>query len=78
MKRYELPTFRPVFGLAAAAMTAVTMAAAVVLPVTLACTPDLAMLASETPVAAQAAPLRIEVVGKRTTTLTAAGSAVEG
>jgi hypothetical protein len=36
MNRYQQPTFRPVFGLAAAAMSAVTLAVLVVLPMSLA------------------------------------------
>jgi hypothetical protein len=78
MNRYEQPNFRPAFGIAAAAMTALTLAITVVLPVTLACT-----AAEETTLAVTrpastglaAAPLRIEVVGPRATTASAAGQA---
>jgi hypothetical protein len=65
MNRYELPTYRPAFGIAAAAMTALTMAIAVVLPATLAGAGDETTLAATRP--PMTAPLRLEIVAPRNT-----------
>ncbi len=64
MNRYEPSNFRPAFGVAAAALSAVTLALAVVLPVGLGGACEDATLASRTPDAINVAiePSRIEVV----------------
>lgn len=64
MNRYEPLNFRPAFGVAAAALSAVTLAIAVVLPVGLGGVCEDAALASRTPEAINVAiePARIEVV----------------
>jgi hypothetical protein len=63
MKRFKPAPFRPAFGVAAAAMSAVTLAAAVALPIGLAgaCAED-ATLASRTPAVIELA--RIDVVAQ--------------
>ena len=71
MNRYEPSTFRPAFGVAAVAISAVTLALAVVLPVGLASACEDATLASRTPTAIEVAivPSRIDVVGQRSRTV---------
>lgn len=67
MNRYSPPTFRPAFGVAAAALSAVTLALAVVLPVGLcASCPEDATLANSAPAAIEVViiPARIEVFGE--------------
>jgi hypothetical protein len=66
MNRYEPSTLRPAFGVAAVAISAVTLAMAVVLPVGLAGACEDASLATRTPAAIKVAidPSRIDVVGK--------------
>jgi hypothetical protein len=66
MNRYEPSMFRPAFGVAAAALSAVTLAAAVVFPLSLACgCPGEATLAG-TPSAIEVSinPAKIDVVGE--------------
>ena len=67
MNRYKPSYFRPAFGIAAAALSAVTLAIAVVLPVGLSATcPDDVTLVRSTPAATEVAiiPSRIEVVAQ--------------
>lgn len=73
MKRYSPSTFRPAFGVAAAALSAVTLALAVVLPVGLcASCPEDATLATSAPAAIEVViiPARIEVVAEPVRTVT--------
>jgi hypothetical protein len=65
MNRYTPSVFRPAFGIAAAAMSAVTLAVLVVLPVTLAsaCPSDWAIADSRDAVEVTIIPSTIEVVG---------------
>jgi hypothetical protein len=64
MNRYKPSKFRPAFGVAAAALSAVTLAVAVLLPAGLGIACEDATLASRTPAAISVAiePARIEVV----------------
>ncbi len=64
MNRYEPSNFRPAFGVAAAALSAVTLAIAVLLPAGLGGACEDAALASRAPDAISVAilPARIEVV----------------
>lgn len=64
MNRYPAPAFRPLFGIAAAALSAVTLSVAVLLPMTFACAcPDEQTLATLRPaVEADIVPGRIDVV----------------
>ena len=64
MNRYPAPTFRPAFGIAAAALSAVTLSVAVFLPLTFACAcPDGRTLAtSPTAVEVAIVPARLDVV----------------
>jgi hypothetical protein len=67
MNRYKPSISRPVFGIAAAALSAVTLAIAVVLPVGLSATcPEDATLVRSAPAATEVAiiPSRIEVVAQ--------------
>lgn len=66
MNRYEPSSFRPAFGVAAAALSAVTLAMAVVLPVGLGGACEEATLASRAPAATRVAiiPARIDVVAQ--------------
>jgi hypothetical protein len=67
MNRYTPSNFRPAFGIAAAALSAVTLAIAVVLPVGLSATcPDDVTLVRATPAPTEVAivPARIEVVAQ--------------
>ena len=67
MNRYKPSYSRPAFGIAAAALSAVTLAIAVVLPVGLCATcPDEATLVRSAPAATEVAiiPSRIEVVAQ--------------
>jgi len=67
MNRYKPSYSRPAFGIAAAALSAVTLAIAVVLPVGLCATcPDDATLVRSAPAATEVAiiPSRIEVVAQ--------------
>jgi hypothetical protein len=66
MNRYKPSNFRPAFGIAAAALSAVTLAIAVVLPVGLSATcPDDATLVKSAPATEVAIiPSRIEVVAQ--------------
>jgi hypothetical protein len=69
MNRYQPSTFRPAFGVAAVALSAITFAFAVVLPVGLAAAyPGDASLAASTPAASLEAliiPGRVDVIASR-------------
>lgn len=63
MNRYPAPTFRPAFGIAAVALSAVTLSVAVLLPLTFASgCPDEQTFAARAPVEVAIVPARIEVV----------------
>ena len=72
MNRYEPSTFRPAFGIAAAALSAVTLAVLVVLPVSLATAcPNGATLASApTAIEVSINPARIDVIATPVRTVT--------
>ena len=74
MNRYDPSTFRPVFGIAAAAMSAVTLAVMVILPVSLAngCPADATLVRAPTAVEVEIDPNRIEVVATPVRTVTLA------
>ncbi len=63
MNRYSPSTFRPAFGVAAAALSAVTLAVAVVLPMGLgAACEDATIASAPAPIEAVIEPARIDVV----------------
>jgi hypothetical protein len=68
MNRYEPFAFRPVFGIAAAAMSAVTLAVLVVLPVTLAsaCPSDFTIADARDPIEVTIIPSTLSVVAAPT------------
>ena len=61
MNRYQPFTFRPAFGIAAAAMSAITLAVLVVLPVSLATACDYEWTTAAAPAAAKVATERYRV-----------------
>lgn len=69
MNRYPAPIFRPAFGLAAVALSAVTLSVAVLLPLTFASAcPDEQTFAARSPVEVAIVPARIEVVAAQVRT----------
>jgi hypothetical protein len=74
MNRYAPMPFRPVFGIAAAALSAVTLAVMVVLPVGLAtgCPTDSLLARAPAAIEADIDAARIEVVGMPARTVTLA------
>jgi len=66
MNRYKPSNFRPAFGIAAAALSAVTLAIAVVLPVGLCvtCPDDATLVRATAPTEVAIVPARIEVVAQ--------------
>ena len=64
MNRYKPSTFRPAFGVAAAALSAVTLAVAVVLPMGLgaACGEDATIASTPAPTEVAIEPARIDVL----------------
>jgi len=64
MNRYQPLTFRPAFGIAAAAMSAITLAVLVVLPVSLAtaCDNERTIARAPAPIEVAIEPARIDVV----------------
>lgn len=66
MNRYTPSNFRPAFGIAAAALSAVTLAIAVVLPVgfSATCSDDATLVRATTPTEVAIIPARIEVLAQ--------------
>jgi hypothetical protein len=72
MKRYQPSTFRPTFGVAAAALSAVTLAVSVILPMGLAtaCPHDWTLAISPTAVEISIVPAYMDVVATPVRTVT--------
>ena len=65
MNRYPPPIFRPAFGIAAAAMSAITLSVLVVLPVSLATACDNPLTIASAPAAVEVSLAPIVVVARR-------------